>query len=732
MVGTGDPASVAGAPAGQHEIEHRPALDGLRALAVIAVLLFHLGRLPGGNLGVDAFFVLSGWLITWRLLAEADRSPRSTIRLRRFWSARVRRLMPASVAVIVTVAVVWPLSGIAVPSLRHDLVWALGWSSNWGTISAGGDYWARFGEPSPIAHFWSLAIEEQFYLVWPLVVVGLVRLGSARRRVAVGLTSAILAAASITFMVAGFDATRPTATYMNTFARAHSLLIGAAAAAITVAVGPRLRGAVVARRAMPVAVVVAIGIVLVSSQRSNWLFTWGFPVFAIAMAVVVVAAADGAGVRLLGSGPLRWIGDRSYGIYLWHWPVFLLLSPDRSPVGGPTLDATRVAVSIGMAAASYRWLETPIRRRHRFAQWWAPGMALGALAASVAVVMVALPTAGGSAAASSIVTLPSVAAPSSSSTSSESSAAAAPDTAASSSTTRSTIPGTSSSSSSTAEPITSTPSTMDRVTVTPSPSPAVFDFETGQPMPSGAVVDTDADAAAHTVTAIRQRAPGPIRVLVAGDSTALNLANALLPYATEHPDLIVAGNASFPGCGLTAGTDGRLHEFSNHDGSRELIDLSGCTKEWASITARVGSAEQIDVVLVEIGAWDGVDIHFTDGRIASVADPVGRQTVVDAYTRFVTDVQAAGAQVVWVTPPDIHLQWGAIDAPVNDPRRWVAMRQIIDQLPIEQIDLRSWLTAQGLDGANGRPDGVHLAEDVNQRFVAELVAPALIALTPQP
>jgi peptidoglycan/LPS O-acetylase OafA/YrhL len=724
MVGTGEPAPVARTLTGQHENEHRPALDGLRALAVVAVLLFHLGRLPGGNLGVDAFFVLSGWLITWRLLAEADRSPDTTIRLRRFWSARVRRLMPASVAVIVTVAVVWPLSGIAVPSLRHDLVWALSWSSNWGTISTGGDYWARFGEPSPIAHFWSLAIEEQFYLVWPLVVIAMVRLGAARRRAAVGITSAILALASIAFMVASFDAAQPTATYMNTFARAHSLLIGAVAAAITVAVGPRLRGAAVARRAMPVAATVAVAIVVVSSQRSTWLFSWGFPVFAVAMAVVVVAAADGAGVRVLGSGMLRWIGDRSYGIYLWHWPVFLLLSPDRSPVSGVTLDAIRVAVSIGLAAASYQWLETPIRRRRRLGQWWAPGMAVGAVAASLAVVMIALPTAGSAAEASSIVTLPPVAAPSSSPPTAPPSA----DTAASTSTTGATNFGTPSPSIASARPVTTTPSTMDRVAIVPSPLPTGVDVPTGPPTSSTAVVVTGAE----TVAALRQRAPGPIRVLVAGDSTALNLADALLPYAAAHPDLMVAGNASFPGCGLTASTDGRLHEFSNRDGSRELIDLSGCTQEWASITARVGSPEQIDVVLVQIGAWDGVDIHFADGRVASVADPLGRQTVVDAYTQFVTEVQAAGAQVVWVTPPDIQLQWGAIDAPVNDPRRWVAMRQIIDQLPIQQIDLRSWLTAQGLDGPDGRPDGVHLADDVNQRFVTELVAPALIALTLQP
>ncbi|MBI5089099.1 MAG: acyltransferase, partial [Actinobacteria bacterium] len=190
-------------------VDHRPALDGLRALAVAAVLLLDVDRLPGGNLGVDAFFVLSGWLITWRLLAEADRSATARIDLRRFWGARVRRLMPASLMVVVAVAALWHIADIDVPSLRHDLVYALGWSSNWGTINAGGDYWSRFGEPSPITHFWSLAIEEQFYVVWPIVIVVLIKLSAGRRRALVGTASALLAVASVAFMAVHFDAGRP-------------------------------------------------------------------------------------------------------------------------------------------------------------------------------------------------------------------------------------------------------------------------------------------------------------------------------------------------------------------------------------------------------------------------------------------------------------------------------------------------------------------------------------------
>ena len=659
---------------------YRPGLDGLRAIAVTAVVLFHLGHLPGGNLGVDAFFVLSGWLITWKLLAEADGPHgRLPVDLRHFWAARARRLLPASLAVVLTVAVVWPALGIVVPSLRRDVLFATFWSSNWGTITGGGDYWSRFGEPSPLTHYWSLAVEEQFYLVWPILLVTAIVVWRRRRRVAVGVLASALAAVSIVLMNVWFRAADPTATYLNTFARAHSLLIGATAAALTAALPTgSLRGGGVARRLAPVAALGAAALVIGSDEGSSWLFRWGFPLFAVAMAVVVVAAADGWAVRVLAARPLRWVSDRSYALYLWHWPVIVVLTPTRTGIGGVSLDVVRVAVAVVLSHVSLRVLEAPIRRRSRLRGWRAPALAGFAFGAITVVALASVPRQQDSGEAA-VVTLPPA-------------PAAAP----------------------------ASPSPTSAVTTTGT--------GTGEPDREGQRPSLSPLAASDDVAvAVEGPVPptGPVRVLVVGDSTAQHLSEALLPFAAAHPDQLAAGSAAFPGCGLTASDDGRLHRFTDRDGSRQELDLSGCLSQWDSIPDRVAGTEQIDVVLVSIGPWDAVDIHLADGRIVSVADPVGRALVVDAYTRFVDAVHAAGATVVWVTPPDTHLGWGTFEDPVNDPVRWTAVRGIIDGLDVEQIDLPGWLAAHGLEGPQGRPDGVHLTPEADAQFVDELVGPTL-------
>jgi peptidoglycan/LPS O-acetylase OafA/YrhL len=610
----------------------------MRAIAVAAVVAFHLGRLPGGNLGVDAFLVISGWVITRALLAGVDGAARR-LDLSSFWSGRVRRLLPASAVTLVVVSAVWTALGIQVTSLRRDVLFALGWAANWGTITSGGDYWAGFDEASPVAHFWSLAVEEQFYLVWPVVLWLLVRAGV--RTGTVGWVALALAGASVTTMVVLFDPSNPTDTYLHTGARAHSLLLGAAAAVASLAAGDRQWiGRTVRLSVVPSAAAV-LAILVLADEGSTWLYRWGFPTFALAMAVVVMWVAELPQGGFLGHPALRWVGDRSYGIYLWHWPVILLFAPPRVD-RGPLRDAACIALSLGLAEASHRWLEQPVRRSTRVTWRWAPGIALATLAACALVLSRGAPHSRESVAAASVVTLPPVATP---------------------------------------------------------------------------------------TNAARSAAPPsiPRRVLVVGDSTAVHLADTLVAEAWARPSELAVASHAFGGCGLSAWPDGRLHAGTDADGSVELFDLGSCAGEWERALRRIGT-EQIDVVLVSIGPWDGTDIHRPEGDIVSVLEPAGRQLIGDAYRAFAAGAEAAGARVVWVLPADVKLGWGRFDTVLDDPERWVGLRALIRSLHVGHIDLGAWLAAEGLEGPDGRPDGVHLATAVRQRFVTELVLPEVLAV----
>ena len=169
--------------------------------------------------------------------------------------------------------------------------------------------------------------------------------------------------------------------------------------------------------------------------------------------------------------------------------------------------------------------------------------------------------------------------------------------------------------------------------------------------------------------------------------------------------------------------------MTERDGADSWIDLSGCVKSWESVARRVASQERFEVVLMRIGPRDATDIRLADGRVISVADDVGRGIVSRRYAAFVAQVEAAGARVVWITPPDVSLCWGELDNPFSDPTRWKELRAIIDALPVEQIDLPGRMQAYRLDGPEVRPDGVHFTPEVDRRSVEELIVPQLLALT---
>jgi peptidoglycan/LPS O-acetylase OafA/YrhL len=379
---------------------HVPALDGLRGLAVAGVLLFHAGHLRGGYLGVDLFFVLSGFLISSLLLAEWDASGR--IDLRRFWSRRVRRLLPAALLLLTAAAVLAgaTLSGPELHRFRGDALSALFDVFNWHAIRSGSDYWAQSSAPSPLQHMWSLSIEEQLYLAWPVAVVGCLALGRRRRAGRRVLVLAALAgvAASIAAMAWWSTHGHDLRAYYGTDARASSVLLGGLMAVVVDGQHrrPRVDVGRAVRSAVPVAVVGLAWAWVWAAGTSSWLYCGGLPLLSLAAAVVVGAVAlagPGRGMRLLEVPALRWLGRISYGVYLWHWPIYTVVDEDVVGDRWPRT-AVRIVLSLAVASLSYELVEQPIRRGDLPTRWWRLVAPLGA----VAVVTSTLVATAGSAA----------------------------------------------------------------------------------------------------------------------------------------------------------------------------------------------------------------------------------------------------------------------------------------------------------------------------------------------
>ena len=353
-----------------------PGLDGLRAIAVMAVLLYHANltglfgdegiAFPGGFLGVEVFFVVSGYLITALLLSEWRDASR--IALGNFWLRRARRLLPALFLLLAAVMVVSLLFyPDEVASLRGDVLSALGYVTNWNFILADKSYFEQIGRPSMVTHLWSLAVEEQFYLIWPLVFAfGMKRLGARR----FGMVVIAGAALSALWMFILFDPDAdPSRVFMGTDTRASALLIGCALAFVWPQWRLRAEVRAGARVLLDVAGVAALaGLVWMFwsvGEFDTWLYPFGFLACSLLSAVAIATVVHPAS-RLgpaLGNGPMRWVGVRSYGIYLWHWPIFMITRPGIDvQFEGLPLFAFRFGLTFAIAALSYRYVEEPIRR----------------------------------------------------------------------------------------------------------------------------------------------------------------------------------------------------------------------------------------------------------------------------------------------------------------------------------------------------------------------------------
>ena len=352
-----------------------PALDGLRGLAVAGVLLFHGDHLTGGFLGVDLFFVLSGFLITSLLLAES--SENGSVGLGGFWARRARRLLPALCGLLIGVAIY--CLAFADPGelarIRGDGLATLGYVANWRAIFAGQDYWAMFQSPSPFEHTWSLAIEEQFYLIWPLIFVGIFAMFRHATARALFVVSLVLAVASSLLMWALFDPNNVSRVYYGTDTRASSLLLGVALAAYLAGWGPvKSRWGRIALEAVGFAgaAVLAVAWIRVGGQNP-WLYKGGFLICGLSVIAVIAAASHpeaGPLSKILSFKPICLLGLISYGVYLWHWPIYIVLDADRTGLDGWALFALRVGVTLIISVASFVIIESPIRRGALPARQW--------------------------------------------------------------------------------------------------------------------------------------------------------------------------------------------------------------------------------------------------------------------------------------------------------------------------------------------------------------------------
>jgi peptidoglycan/LPS O-acetylase OafA/YrhL len=339
-------------------------LDGLRAIAVTLVIIYHLGSgiLPGGFIGVDVFFVISGFLITALLLRERERT--GSVHLGRFWVRRARRLLPAiALLVIVCCTAAWMIGGDLLIGLGLQALGAATFSSNWLAIAAGQSY---FDESTPelLRNLWSLAVEEQFYLLWPLLLLLVVLLPRRWMRVGVMLIAASASAVAMAVLFIPGDATR---VYFGTDTHSFGLALGAALAFGAASVDGRARLArmVQALGWLAVAALLLSSVLLRDDASATYI--GGLPLVAVLTAVAILAAVQPGSrlARALDARPMAWVGERSYGLYLWHWPVFVLTAAattGASPAARWLVAAVALVITVVAAQLSYVLVEQPVRR----------------------------------------------------------------------------------------------------------------------------------------------------------------------------------------------------------------------------------------------------------------------------------------------------------------------------------------------------------------------------------
>ncbi len=659
-------------------LTHQPALDGVRAVAVVLVVLFHLGLswMPAGYVGVSVFFTLSGFLITSLLLREADAD--GGVSFRRFYARRARRLLPASMAVLLAVVLARWLGEFAlVPGLRADLLGALLQVFNWVQLAGNSSYGALFGQAavftSPLEHYWSLAIEEQFYLVWPVTLLALWRWSTRRGRSVLGPVVAVTAVFVVLAPLIGWWF-GPDAAYWSTPSRLPELLIGA-----VLAVWLRSRPTLPARTALlaPIAVVIVVVCSVTFPSGSGPAFTGWMAPFALVSAALVLGLQVAGPVRtLLSWRPLVWVGKVSYGLYLLHWPVFVLLRQhgwDTTTWGGALV---AVSITTVLTAASYAFLERPVREAR-----WSPARtartAAVATAALLAVVLAVPIGRGFLEADQDLLDRASI------------------DTGAPSATLvrATTVPPT----------VTTVPVTTVPVTTVP-----------------GTTILATTTTVGEVVLPLPEAPNRPVRVLVVGDSTAFYVGQGLAAWAVAHPQHAQTDLLWCQGCGFVL--DGTITSFDAAPFVQNSNDV--VHRQVPETVARVHP----DVVVLMTTIDDIADRRWTaEEGVLTPFDPLFRARMHDQYAALTASLVAAGVPtVVWVVPPIPSSVFDTADLGERD--RYLVQHDVIRQVAAEAVaagsvvkvaELSTWFEDAGHDRDDTwRPDGTHLTEE-SATWVAE-------------
>ena len=575
---------------------YQPGLDGLRAISVAAVILYHAGFswMHGGFLGVEVFFVVSGYLITSLLLEERQKSGR--VSLSQFWLRRARRLFPALFMVFVAVATWAMLFGSAeqTSQLKRDLPWAIPYAANWGQIAGDVPYFQP-GDPPLLRHLWSLAVEEQWYLIWPLAFIGLMAWLRRPERVARALGIVVFGVFVLMWWIERggdqplslpgvFDgADRVNFLYLSTITRSMGLLLGAAAAMLW----QPWRWANAMRapsRALDIGLGASVGVLLccflAADLTAGYMYPWLLTLVSLAslVAIAVVVHPAAAGSRLLLSWPpLVEFGKRSYGVYLWHWPIFVVLEATDGSTGR---FFAGVAITAVVSELCYRFVETPVRKG-ALGRWmrsprreqrdWVPVGALGVLVLGLGVYYVQVDefdvAAGGGEATFDLAV--------------------------------SSVPGA---------------TTADTQTSTQTGSTIDPNVSVGSSQPVGQV------------------AAAPRSLAIVGDSQAHSLA-VNLPEGIESTFTVEDG--AVDGCSVF--DTGNV--ISSRDGFSNSFDIC---ETWAEQWGEAAAGN--DVALVVLGAWDVFDIEI-DGRTYVFASPEFDSMFTSNLQRGIDAITAAGAKV---------------------------------------------------------------------------------------